>query len=266
MAELDDRSGRDSRLLALVILIALAVLVVLARFKFPGADSRPAAVSPGPLERLAARATYDDLAGAVHTALQRVEPALMVVILEHDADAGKALPASGGEIIPSSSPERRRVVGIRLRGDWVIAYAPRAFRVAAATLGDQFAVKGADPAKDVTVIAPVAGEGGNQSPSVVDEFAGFAYVCVVEPTGDGPTSTPMFIGRVRSVPDERWGGNVLVPGGSATIPLGALVFQLDGRFVGMSTAGPDGSRALVPAGLLELALSAVGGRAPGDSR
>jgi hypothetical protein len=37
MADFDDRSGRDSRLLALVILIAVVVLVVLARFRFPQA-------------------------------------------------------------------------------------------------------------------------------------------------------------------------------------------------------------------------------------
>src|SRR5678815_4170857 len=85
MADFDDRSGRDSRLLALVILIAVVVLVVLARFRFPQSDSGPAAVTPSPLERLAARATYDDLAAAVHTALQRVEPALVTVNIEPDS-------------------------------------------------------------------------------------------------------------------------------------------------------------------------------------
>src|SRR5262245_20007432 len=117
MADFDDRSGRDSRMLALVIVIAVAVLVLLARFRFSQSEARPAAVTPGPLERLAARATYDDLASAVHSTLQRVESALVLFTLEPDTQ--KPPTVSG-----------RRIAGIRLDGDWAVVHVPSGFHIA----------------------------------------------------------------------------------------------------------------------------------------
>jgi hypothetical protein len=265
VAERDDRFGRDSRLLALVILIALAVLVVLARFRFPPtSDSRPAAVAPGPLERLSARATYDDLAAAVHSALQRVEPALLTVILEADPAAGK--PGPGGELIPGAGPERRRLVAVRLRRDTAIAFAPKGFRVASGELDEPMTVRGIDLAKEVTVITPSLQTPNDQQASPADEFAGFAYVCVIEPTAAGPTATPVFLGRVRVESDARWAGDVLMLGGTPGLPVGSMVFQLDGRFIGMITSRPDGAQTLVPAPLLELALVGLSARPPGGDR
>ena len=264
MADRDDRFGRDSRLLALVILIALAVLVVLARFRFPPSDSRPAAVAPGPLERLAARATYDDLAAAVHSVLQRVEPALLTVIVEADGAAGK--PGFGGEIIPGSSPERRRLVAVRLRRDTAILFAPKGFRIASGELDEPLTVRGIDLAKEVTVVTPSLQTENDQQASSADDFSGFAYVCVIEPTPAGPTATPVFLGRVRVEPDERWAGEVLLLGGTPALPAGSLLFQLDGRFLGMVTGRPDGAQTLVPASLLERALLGLSGRPPGGDQ
>lgn len=254
MAEFnDDRSGRDSRLLALVIVIALVVLVVLARFRFSDTPARTAAVPPGPLDRLAARATFDDLAGAVHSALQRVQPTLVSISLHSEqarAAAGTRSPAKAD----------RRSIGVRLRGDWVVTHVPEGFSIAA---GDGQQPPARDATREISFLMRSLEPGEDRLPIAPTDFPGFAYVCVVEATAEQPTARPAFIGRVTELADERWNGHVLVPGGSMEIPVGALVFRLDGRFVGLAASGQDGQLVLVPAALLEAALQA-GGRPSGE--
>ncbi|MBM3751545.1 MAG: hypothetical protein FJW21_10275 [Acidimicrobiia bacterium] len=55
-------SGRETRLLRLVIVVAVAMLLVLAQFRYPAPDRATAAPVAGPIERLAARATFEELA------------------------------------------------------------------------------------------------------------------------------------------------------------------------------------------------------------
>ena len=258
MADFDDRSGRDSRLLALVILIAVVVLVVLARFRYPQNDTGPAAVTPGPLERLAARATYDDLAAAVHTALQRIEPALVTLSLEPDPAGARA---ARGEAPPGGSDARSRVA-VRLGNDWAIVHVPRGFRLA--SLGDSFVVREVNAAREVAMISGPLRSGENQQPAGVAELVGFAYVCVVDPTPDGPTATPVFIGRVRTLFDERWNDSVLIPGGTSAVAPGSLLFQLDGRFLGIAVGHSGGGVAVVPASLLEAAVTDARTRSGGS--
>ena len=195
MADFDDRSGRDSRLLALVILIAVAVLVVLARFRFPQTDTGPAAVTPGPLERLAARATYDDLAAAVHTALQRVEPAL--ITRESSSPIRRAPRTARGEAPPASADARSRVARAPWRRLGASSTCPADSTWRAWVIRSPCArsMPGAR-SRDVFGAAPI--RRGQRARRVLPSSRGSRYVCVVEPTPDGPTATPMFIGRVRT--------------------------------------------------------------------
>ena len=248
MADFDDRSGRDTRLLALVILIAVAVLVALARFRFPQTESGPAAVTPGPLERLAGRTTYDDLAAAVHTALQRVEPALITVDIEPDSTSAKAR----GEL-PAAAVVNRSRLAVRLGEDWAIVHVPRGFRLA--SLVEGFIPREVNQAREVAMLSGPLRSGEDQQPAGLAELTGFAYVCVVEPTSDGPTATPLFIGRVRTLFDERWNDSVLIPGGASTVAAGSLLFQLDGRFLGIAVSHADGGIAVVPAAVLAASVS-----------
>ncbi|HVB38288.1 MAG TPA: hypothetical protein VND92_07105, partial [Vicinamibacterales bacterium] len=55
------RITRETRLLLLTIGVSVAALLLLARFRFP-AQAPIVNPAPPPLERLAARATYDELA------------------------------------------------------------------------------------------------------------------------------------------------------------------------------------------------------------
>lgn len=263
MTDFDDRSGRDSRLLALVILIAVAVLVVLARFRFPQDENRPSAVTPGPLERLAARATYDDLAAAVHTALQRVEPALITVSLEPDPQAPKSPSAVRPEAV-GADPRSR--IAVRLSDDWAIVHMPRGFRPARTAPDDPLVVRELDPAKEIALVSLALREGEDQLSAGSVELTSFAYVCAVDPTPAGPTATPVFIGRVRSLLDARWGDNLIVPGAAAALTPGSLLFQLDGRFLGLVVGQPGGGVAVVPASALTATVAASRARVSGGTR
>src|SRR6185503_13496899 len=116
-------------------------------FRFPQRESGPAAVPPGPLERLAARGTYDDLAAAVHTALQRVEPSLVTVIIEPDSTSTKTTRGEG----PAASPDSQSRVAVRLGDDWAIVHVPRGFHLA--VMGDSFTVRDVNPAREVAVFS-----------------------------------------------------------------------------------------------------------------
>jgi len=69
----------------------------------------------------------------------------------------------------------------------------------------------------------------------------------------------MFIGRIDPQSDPRWTGDLLVPGGSATLPVGSFVFLLDGRFVGLVVSVPNGPPAIAPAALLTVSFELAGG-------
>src|SRR5688572_17822581 len=70
------RLSRESRLLFLTIAVAALVLLALARLRFP---ERPIADTIAPLERLAARASYDALAADIQRVEATIAPNLVVL-------------------------------------------------------------------------------------------------------------------------------------------------------------------------------------------
>jgi hypothetical protein len=238
MAESETRVSRDTRLLILVIAVAVVVLFVLAQFRFPQAEVRLSTVTPTGLDRLAAQSNYDDLASAVQTTLQGVEPSLVVLDVNGVPDGSK-------------QPEQRRALAIRLRDGLAVGPMPANFKIAEPSgLPDHPQIKLIQPARGLMVAVLTTENAPVRSASVVDVFSGYAYVAVVELAKGGPTATPMFIGRVDAQGDDRWPGELLVPGGSATLPVGSFVFLLDGRFVGLVVHVPNGPPAIAPAALL----------------
>jgi hypothetical protein len=264
MSNLDNRSSRDTRLLALIIVVALAVLLVLARYRFPVVDGRPTAVTPGPLDRLAARAAFDDLAATVNTVLQRAAVSIAVIDLERSAEAGVAGGADtavAGEAIPSQASRRTRRAGaIRLGDDLGVVYLPDGYYVAAPQRdGTMIDVRFVDRAKSVAVLRLPPDSAGTE-PIVIDTYAGLAYAAAVEAGLGGPTAQPLFVGRVDPVDDALWGSGVLAVGGSDGPAPGSLLFTLDGHFIGLAVRSSAVSAALVPFAMLRaVAMSAGGG-------
>ena len=258
MADSELRSSRDTRLLVLVIGIALAVLFVLARYRFPEASERPAAPPTGLLDRLAPREAYDDLATAVQTTMQRAAPGIVQLEIAA-ADLGK--PAKPRQ--PPAPPVPNRLVpAVRISTDLALATVPAGYEVVPGGPG-QIAVRAADPAREMVIAYVRSRDSGDRPPAPATDFSGYRYVAVIEAAAGGPSASPMFIGRVDFQVDERWGGDLLIPGGSAALPLGALIYTLDSRFLGMVIGYPDGSRRIVPA---EVLTRTMGGGGAGGER
>jgi len=257
MEVLDNRSGRDARLLGLVVVVALAVLLVLAQFRFPTAERTAGLPTQGPLDRLTARSTYEELAASVANVVQRASSS--VVILQIDPVVEPvAAPASGrsGRTAPPAEPAPaappRLVPAIRATRDLAIVHLPPGFAVAGGQGLTGVEVVSTDPSREVAVVrfappseAPTTMAGGLLG------FSGFSYVAVIEAALGGPTARPAFVGRVDMVSDDRFATQVMVPGGTPSIPTGALVFTLDGRFIGLSLPLAGVGSALVPARSLE---------------
>lgn len=220
-------SGRETRILLLVIVVAVAVLLVLAQFRYPGPERTAALPAAGPIERLAARATFEELALIMADLSARVQPGLTVVTLERIP--APAPPARRGAPLAEPAPADRRVAAaLRVDLDLAVAYLPAGFRVvedAGVSLVRQDADRGlallrVTPAPFISV-GPVADIGGP------------GYVAVFEGARGGPAVRPLFLGRVDSFDDPRWTAPVLSIGGDVHVGAGALIYTLDGRLVGM---------------------------------
>jgi hypothetical protein len=259
MADSELRSSRDTRLLVLVILTALAVLFFLATFRVPEATVRPAAPPTGLLDRIAPRGAYEDLATAVYSTLQRAAPGIVQLEITATVD-----PAKTGRPRPSAAaaPPNRLVPAVRISPELALATIPAGFDVVPG--GPlEIGVRAADTGREMVIAYARPRDAGDRPPAPATDFPGYKYVAVVEAAAGGPTASPVFIGRVDFQVDERWGGDLLIPGGSAMLPVGALIYTLDSRFVGMVIGWPDGSRRIVPA---EVLTRTMGGGGAGGER
>jgi hypothetical protein len=266
----EERPGRETRLLVLVIVVSLAVLFLLARFRFPPAGLVAGPPSPGPLDRLAARATYDDLASAIAAVVQRVEPS--VVVVQIDTPPPEEKPRTSREKEKAAPPAQpppppRLLPGIRLRPDLALVYVPAGMRVSPAQgFGGPTSVFATDPKRELALVrVPVLGESTTGVPNVLEGFPGFSYVAVVEAAMGGPTGRPVFIGRLDTSVDDRWQPSPSLIGGEPNAPAGSLVFAIDGLFIGM-VLPQFGSLAVVPAAALNSVVTELGGGAAGGMK
>jgi len=206
-------SGRETRILLLVIVVAVAMLLVLAQFRYPGPDRAAVLPAAGPIERLAARATFEELALIMADLSTRVQPELKVIVIEQIEPAG----------------ERRAVPALRLAADQAVAYLPAGFRVA-----DQpgIEVVGTDEARALVLVRTLP-EPFNSIGAIASGIGGPGYVAVIEGARGGPALRPLFIGRIDSFDDPRWTQPVQAIGGDAQVRAGAFIYMLDGRLVGL---------------------------------
>ena len=258
----DEHRGRETRLLLLVIVIALAVLFVLAKFRFPEAE-RTVVVppSPGPLERLAARDRLDELGGTIQGLTQRLAPWLAVVRLDAPPP-----PKARGRGTPPVEPEAPRWrPAVRVRPDLGLVHVDSG-RIIGFVVDASMPVEtvAADEARRVALTKLPFSE-GLTLPAAFDSFEGFSYVAVIEASAGGISARPVFLGRVDRQSDPRWSDPVLVLAGRPGVMPGDLVFSFGGLFIGLAIEHADGL-ALVPPSALEAAVTALlgggGVRAP----
>ncbi len=224
-------AGRETRLLLLVILVAVAVLLVLARFRFPTPERVAATPPAGPIERLAARATFEELALIIADVSARVDATLTVV----DVASVPAPAPPRRSAPPAAAPAtQRRMAGLRVDADLALIYLPAGFTI---VTGDVVSVVASDPERHLALVrVPAEPFAGPASQAAA--FGGPGYVAVFEGSRGGSAARPEFIGRTDSFDDPAWPDPLLSPGGHAHLREGAWLFTLDGRLVGLTV--PDG--------------------------
>ena len=94
---------RETRLLVVTVLLAVSVLLALARLRFPGAEpSARLSLPVRPLQQIVERASFDDLAASVTRAADRIAPR------SPSSRSGRASRRSRAGVSPNNSPRRRR--------------------------------------------------------------------------------------------------------------------------------------------------------------
>lgn len=214
-----DRPGRETRLLLVTIAVSVAVLLLLARFRFPDAPAdRPVESAPAPLERLAAQATYEELASIMADLERRIAPRIAIV---------RTTPLAGTSTL---------TVAPRLAPDRAVVLTRDGDRLESTSTGADSAVEvvGHDAAQGVAVLRVPAVDDGAVPVRTGVPRAGPRYVGVVEATAQGPVLRPVYVGRMQLIADGRTGAQqIALVALQHAIPQGAAVFTLDGNFVGL---------------------------------
>jgi hypothetical protein len=235
----DDRSGREIRLLLLVIAVAVAVLLVLARFRFPEAEIVGVTPTPNPLERIASRAPFDDLAGAVADTAARLTP--LIATIEFGPPVEKSEKKNARTKAAPPAPHRF-LPGLRVRPGLILVHAPAGL---SPVLSNGAQVIAIDADREIALLATPAGQAGASASALdlsagVSGFAGSTYVLVVETAAVGPAVRPVFLARTYPAAGERWNAPLLHVAGDPPATRGAFFFALDGRLIGLALPHADG--------------------------
>jgi hypothetical protein len=212
--------GRETRLLLVTIAVSVAALLVLAQFRFPEQAAAPVEPAPAPLERLAARAAYDELASAMSDLERRLTPRLLV----YRVNPGR--------------PSGRYVVAPRVTGSRAVVLLDRGETLEG--IGSAVNTLTHDTERGLAVLMIATGDDAVVTPRTGPPRPGPRYLVVVEGTEQGPILRPVYVGRT-NVSEMTNGDLTIVTMDSlyATVPRGAALFSLDGTFIGLvSEAGP----------------------------
>ena len=209
---------RETRLLLMTIAVSAVMLLLLASFRFPGeATLPPPELATAPLERMIARATYDELAAIMAEVERRITPTVVVVPVQAEHGDTSYLPA------------------VRITPDRAIALLGPGERIASGPSGEAPVVLGRDLARHLVVLQVAARPGDVVTPRTGTPRPGPRYAVVVDATAQGIAVRPVYIGRTDVFNDPRTGDSMLSIGAvQQTLPRGSAVFTLDGTFVGLT--------------------------------
>ncbi|HEY5658144.1 MAG TPA: PDZ domain-containing protein [Myxococcota bacterium] len=232
------RLTRETRLLIVTLTVSAAVLLLLAQLRFPGTPGLTDA-APAPLDRLAARASYDELASGVARVEASVFPNLVVLQLaapEEDAPRGL------GDVLATRSrgDSLRHVPALRTSSiTAVAALGPEARVTGVVGRANQptgvARVIAVDPLRRLALVNVPQAPPRSVATLSLAALETPAYVVAIEGTSAGITARPIFLGNRERYADPRWDRPLLPLGGSAVTP-GALIFSLDGEFIGAAVS------------------------------
>ena len=226
------RISRESRLLLLTIVVCVVVLLLLARLRFPEAPI--VETTAPPLERLAARASYDVLASDIERVESMISPNLVVL---RTARRSESMPRRIRDVlVPSDvSSDVQHIPALRINPDTALAALDPDVRIDGIIGGGQVngtaAVLATDPIRRLGRVRVPEAAARQLTPLALTALRTPVYVVAVEGTQAGVTLRPVFLGRGDRFGSARWTRPLLPLGGIAVAP-GALLFSLSGEFVG----------------------------------
>jgi hypothetical protein len=242
--------SRETRLLLLTVAVSLGALAVLAQFRFPAEERIEA--PPQPLERLAARATYDELAAIIGRLEQRIAPSLVILRVNYVAAARPRTLQTLLEGNDDGQPATGFMLGLRVRPDMVVARLDATASIAGVLDDDQAVplLLAADPIRQIALVrVPPPPATVDWSWQIAEALATPRYVVAVEGSRGGATPRPVFLGRAERIQEPRWNTPLLVLARTPVTAEGSLIFSLEGQLIGLTIA-ESGVLAVVPAAAL----------------
>ena len=198
--------------------------------------------------RAAGGATADghDLESAITALVRRLEPSFVIV----ETDAGPVSPPARGPAPPPVSP--RRLAALRVGPDRALVHLPAGGRIlSVAGTPPAAADVILDAAHDLAIVrTPIATTSATELSSGVEPWAGFSYIVAFDGARGGLNARPAFVGRVDPINESRWPAPLSAIGATTGVNPGALIYAMDGRFLGMAfAANGDGISIVPPAAL-----------------
>ena len=225
------RVSRESRLLLLTIVVCALVLLLLARLRFP--DQQMVETGAQPLDRLAARASYDALAADIERVEGMIAPNLVALRV---APRHLSIPRALGDVLTRPAPpaDVHHVAALRLDGTTAVAAIDPGTRIdgiVGGPAGGTATVLAIDPVRRLSRLRVPAAPVRAVMPLELAALRTPVYVVAVEGTQAGVTLRPVFLGRGERFGAARWTRPLLPLGGIGVAP-GALLFSLAGEFLG----------------------------------
>lgn len=206
----------------MTMLLAVIVLLALARIRFPQRPATPNLVPPL-LAQLARSSPFDDLSDAVSALEAEVAPALQVVSVHEPSGASRTIPA------------------LRFRDDAAIALVAET---------EAAGLAGGSIARDrVTGLTVMRTSASSPSPRRIwtPQREGFSrYLLFTDAATAGTSLRPMFVGSLANIPSARWQTPVWLLPRQVRVPEGSFVFTTAGALAGLVVEEPEG-QAIVPA-------------------
>jgi hypothetical protein len=255
MAHIDPRTWtRETRLLVLTMLLSVSALLALARLRYP--QRAPIELPARAFQPLAVRSIFDDTSAAVSRVLARVRTSLLVVPVQ-SAEPERLHSYALADLLTRPSPSSAlTALAYRTRPDTAVVLSSRPPLTDARTVQ---AVVRHDPLRGLAVLTVPPIEGWTPLPTA--NAAEAPFLLVAEATPRGVSMRPLFGATAGTISDPYWNRPVLPLGPSASATNGALVFSIDGAFLGAITS-TAGAPAVVPPSAVFEAAAEIGASSP----
>ncbi len=222
------RVSRETRLLLIAGLIAIAALWVLARVRFP---DRPVTPNPVPpvLSQIASGPKYGDLAAEIGQLQARLQPSLLSL------DVATVPP------VPGQPP--RRGSGLRLRHDLVVTWIPMASNGRQSSAASLLGLDAASGLAIVRVSSPAASLPPVPWTPRQPQQPRFLAASYAAP--EGVSLQPVFFATLDPIHSALWADPIWAVPGQTDVTPGSFLFTNDAELAGLVIAYGD-RLAIVP--------------------